>query len=80
MDQGAALALHAHTALPLAHATPMSDVNDFFGSNEFDAFRKTIEGRQRLAMAYIERMDGLSKQLGGVGNAVVKAVVRVIRH
>lgn len=47
-------------------------MEDFFRSNSFANHRKNVEGRQKLSMAYIERMDGLAKQLGGVGGAIVK--------
>jgi hypothetical protein len=67
INQAADLALHAHTALPLALATHMSDVADFYQSTAFGNYRKNQEGRQKLSMALFARFDGIAKQIQGLG-------------
>lgn len=70
INQGADLALHANTALPLAHATHMSDVADFYQSSAFGNYRKSQEGRQKMAMAILLRFDAVMKQINGLGKVL----------
>ncbi len=67
INRAADLALHAHTALPLALATQMSDVTDFYQSSAFGNYRKAQEHRQKASVAMFGRLDGLAKQLQGLG-------------
>lgn len=70
INQAADLALHASTALPLAHATPMSDVADFYQSGAFGNYRKHQEGRQKLAMASLTRFDAVINQIHGLAKVL----------
>jgi hypothetical protein len=76
IDQSATLALHAHTALPLALGTHLSDVDDFYQSRAFGNHRKGQEARQKYATAVVERFDGLAKQIGGLGKMLAHAMSR----
>lgn len=61
------LALHAHTALPLALATPMSAMRDFFESAAFTNYRKSLESRQKMSLAVLQRFEAVIKSMGGLG-------------
>lgn len=67
ITQAGELAIHAHTALPLALATPLSAVRDFFESTAFTNYRKSLEARQKLSMATLGRFDAVLKAMGGLG-------------
>ena len=61
------LAIHANTALPMALATPLSAVRDFFESNAFANYRKSLESRQKLSLAILQRFESVIKSMGGLG-------------
>lgn len=67
ITQAGELAIHAHTALPLAYATPLSVARDFFESGAFTNYRKSLESRQKLSVAMLTRFDGVIKAMGGLG-------------
>lgn len=67
ISQAGELAIHAHTALPLALDTPMSAVRDFFESGAFTNYRKGLEARQKLSMAMLQRFEAVIKSIGGLG-------------
>lgn len=71
-NQAADLALYAHTALPLALATPMSAASDFFQSAAFSSFRKSQEGKQKLSLALLGRFDGIAKQINGLAKVLAR--------
>jgi hypothetical protein len=48
----------------------MSDVADFFASNTFSEYRKGLEAKQKLALAIIERIDGVAKTVNGVSRTI----------
>lgn len=60
------MALQAHTALPLALATPMSAVEDFYASSAFASFRKTQEAKGKAQTAMFGRLDVIAKQIGNL--------------
>lgn len=67
INQAGELAIHAHTALPLALATPMSAAADFFQSRAFTNYRKGLEGRQKMSLAVLQRFEAVIKSMGGLG-------------
>jgi len=67
ITQAGELAIHAHTALPLAYGTPLSVARDFFESGAFTNYRKSLESRQKLAMAMLQRFEAVIKSMGGLG-------------
>jgi hypothetical protein len=67
ITQAGELAIHAHTALPLALGTPMSDVRDFFESGAFTNYRKSLESRHKLSLAILQRFEAVIKSMGGLG-------------
>lgn len=65
--QAGELALHASTALPQALATPLSAAGDFFESSAFASYRKSLEARQKLSLAVLQRFEAVIKSMGGLG-------------
>lgn len=61
------LVLHGNTPLPLALATPMSAVQDFFSSEPFSQYRKGLEGKAKLVNANFARMDAIIKGMSRLG-------------
>ena len=72
INQAGELAIHAHTALPLALATPMSAARDFFDSKAFANYRKSLESRQKLSLAVLQRFEGVIKAMGGLGKLLAR--------
>lgn len=70
INQAADLCIHGNTPLPMAHDAPLSMVADHFRSSAFASYRKSEEGRQKLALAVIGRLDGMLKSLGWLGKAL----------
>lgn len=62
--------------MPLALATPLSAVSDFYASSSFASYRKSVEGKAKAQAALFARFDGISKQINGLGNLLVKALKR----
>ena len=72
INQAADLALHGHTALPLAHRTFMSDAADFFESEAFGHYRKEREGAHKIAIAHLLRLDGVVNAIGSLGKLIAR--------
>lgn len=58
------MALHASTALPLGNTVTLSEARDFFASKPFAGYKSGLEGRQKLALAILTRIDGVTKAIG----------------
>lgn len=72
ISQAGELALHASTALPQALATPLSAAGDFFESSAFAGYRKSLEARQKLSLAVLQRFEVTIKSIGSLGNLLAK--------
>lgn len=66
------LTRHAGTPLPMAMATPVSMANEFFESPTFEAYCKEREAEQKLAIAMLDRIGGVAKQVNMVGRLIAK--------
>ncbi len=67
IGQTGELVIHGHTPLPQALATPMSAVRDFFESSAFANYRKSLEAKQKLSLALLQRFEAVLKSIGGIG-------------
>jgi len=70
--QAADLALHAHTALPLALATPMSAASDYFASKSFTGYVKQLEAQAKLAGVVLQGINAVVTSIGMLGKALTR--------
>ena len=61
------LALYAHTALPLALATPLSDVQSFFKSKTFMDYSKQQENRGKTITSLFDRLNTIVRAINALG-------------
>ena len=71
-SQLADLSIHAHTPLPLAEATPLSSITDFYASGSFADYRKSVETKHKVQQAMFARFDAVIKGIGGLGKLLAK--------
>ena len=71
-ERAHALVRHANTPLPAAMATPISTANDFFASPEFEAYGREREAEQKLALAVLNRIDGVARQVNALARMLAK--------
>lgn len=68
--QAADLVLHAHTPLPAALNTAMSEAKEFFGGKSFAAHVKHIEARAKLSGAVLQGINAVVISIGMLGRAL----------
>lgn len=68
--QAADLALHGHTALPLALTTPMSAAVDYFGSKPFANYIKQLEAQAKLGGVILQGINAVVESIGMLGKAL----------
>jgi hypothetical protein len=66
------LALHASTGLHGGLELPMSVVNDFYASQAFADFTKSLESRRNFNEALMAGFGSLHKAIGAVVHAIGK--------
>ncbi|MGW8422873.1 hypothetical protein [Comamonas sp. HJ-2] len=66
-EQAAMLALHGNTPLPLANATPLSDVRIFFESKAFKDYTKQQENRSKTISTLFDRLNNIVKAINALG-------------
>lgn len=73
--QNKAIELSLYCNQPYSEATSLkiSVSNDFYKSKAFEDWKNGREGEQKMAIAIIERIDGLAKQINGLSKLLSKS-------
>lgn len=66
------LSLYSGTSYKDALACPISDANEFFGSEAFGIWKKNVEASNKMSTVLIERVDGVTRAIGGLAKVLSK--------